>query len=223
MKELKLTQEFVNESNSTNSNTDKINVIKKYSNQPDVLKVLQYTYDTFKQYYVTSKNCKKRSDLVLPFGSYTDIFSLLDALCSRQITGHSAIEAVNTFVEENKEYSDLIWNIIDGNLKTRSTISMINKVVPGLIPTFDVALAQAYDEKTKKKVDWNDGWYVSRKLDGVRCLTIIDDKGDINFYSRAGNEFTTLNSLKPSLEFDQIIKKELTHDQTDPSRAHAKA
>lgn len=200
MKELKLTQEFVNKSNSSNSNTDKLNVIKEYSNQPDVLKVLQYTYDTFKQYYVTSKNCKKRSDLVLPFGTYKDIFSLLDALSSRKITGHSAIEAVNTFVEENKEYEELIWNIIDRNLKTRSTVSMINKVVPGLIPTFDVALAQAYDEKTKKKVDWNDGWYVSRKLDGVRCLTVIDDAGNINFYSRAGNEFTTLDSLKPSIQ-----------------------
>ena len=200
MKELKLTQEFVDKSNSTNSNTDKLNVIKEYSNQPDVLKVLQYTYDTFKQYYVTSKNCKKRSDLVLPFGVYKDIFSLLDALSSRKITGHSAIEAVNTFVEENKEYEELIWNIIDRNLKTRSTISMINKVVPGLIPTFDVALAQAYDDKTKKKVDWNYGWYASRKLDGVRCLAIIDDKGDVNFYSRAGKEFTTLDSLKPSIK-----------------------
>jgi DNA ligase-1 len=200
MKELKLTQEFVDKSNSTNSNTDKLNVIKEYSNQPDVLKVLQYTYDTFKQYYVTSKNCKKRSDLVLPFGTYKDIFSLLDALSSRQITGHSAIEAVNTFVEENKEYEELVWNIIDRNLKTRSTISMINKVVPCLIPTFDVALAQAYDDKTKKKVDWNDGWYASRKLDGVRCLAIIDDKGNVNFYSRAGKEFTTLDSLKPSIQ-----------------------
>lgn len=200
MKELKLTQEFVDKSNSTNSNTDKLNVIKEYSNQPDVLKTLQYTYDTFKQYYVTSKNCKKRSDLVLPFGPYKDIFSLLDALSSRKITGHSAIEAVNTFVEENKEYEELIWNIIDRNLKTRSTVSMINKVVPGLIPTFDVALAQAYDDKTKKKVDWNYGWYASRKLDGVRCLAIIDDKGDVNFYSRAGKEFTTLDSLKPSIK-----------------------
>jgi DNA ligase-1 len=77
---------------------------------------------------------------------------------------------------------------------------MINKVVPGLIPTFDVALAQAYDDKTKKKVDWNDGWYASRKLDGVRCLAIIDDKGNVNFYSRAGKEFTTLDSLKPSIQ-----------------------
>lgn len=200
MKELKLTQEFVDKSNSTNSNTDKLNVIKEYSNQPDVLKTLQYTYDTFKQYYVTSKNCKKRSDLVLPFGPYKDIFSLLDALSSRKITGHSAIEAVNTFVEENKEYEELIWNIIDRNLKTRSTVSMINKVVPGLIPTFDVALAQAYDDKTKKKVDWNDGWYASRKLDGVRCLAVIDENGNVNFYSRAGKEFTTLDSLKPSIQ-----------------------
>lgn len=200
MKELKLTQEFVDKSNSTNSNTDKLNVIKEYSNQPDVLKTLQYTYDTFKQYYVTSKNCKKRSDLVLPFGPYKDIFSLLDALSSRKITGHSAIEAVNTFVEENKEYEELIWNIIDRNLKTRSTVSMINKVVPGLIPTFDVALAQAYDDKTKKKVDWNDGWYASRKLDGVRCLAVIDESGNVNFYSRAGKEFTTLDSLKPSIQ-----------------------
>jgi DNA ligase-1 len=77
---------------------------------------------------------------------------------------------------------------------------MINKVKPGLIPTFDVALAQAYDEKTKKKVDWNDGWYASRKLDGVRCLGVIDDKGKVKFYSRQGKEFLTLDNLKPSIE-----------------------
>ena len=196
---LKAIQDFINESNSTNSNSDKLEVIKKYSNNPDVLKGLQYTYDTFKQYYVTSKNCKKRSDLCIPFTPYSTIFELLDALSSREITGHDAIESVNGFVEENKRYEDVIWRIIDRNLKTRSTVSMINKVIPGLVPTFDVALAQAYDEKTKKKVDWNDGWFNSRKLDGVRCLTIIDEEGNINFYSRAGNEFTTLDSLKPTI------------------------
>lgn len=196
---LKSIQDFINDSNSTNSNSDKLEVIKKYSNNPDVLKGLQYTYDTFKQYYVTSKNCKKRSDLCIPFTPYSTIFELLDALSSREITGHDAIESVNGFVEENKIYEDVIWRIIDRNLKTRSTVSMINKVIPGLVPTFDVALAQAYDEKTKKKVDWKDGWFVSRKLDGVRCLTVVDEEGNISFYSRAGNEFTTLDSLKPTI------------------------
>ena len=200
MQELLLTKNFVDESNSTNSNSDKLAVIEKYKNQPDVLKVLQYTYDTFKQYGVTSANCKKRSDLCLPFTPYGNIFELLDALASRELTGHDAIETVNGFVEENKTYEDIIWNIIDRNLKTRSTVSMINKAIPGLIPTFDVALAKAYDEKTQKKVDWKDGWFVSRKLDGVRCLTVIDMFGEVKFFSRQGKEFLTLDNLKMDIK-----------------------
>lgn len=200
MQELKLTQQFVDESNATNSNSDKLAVIEKYANQPDVLKVLQYTYDTFKQYGVTSANCKKRADLILPFTPYSNIFDLLDALANRDLTGHDAIETVNGFVEENKAYADLIWNIIDRNLKTRSTVSMINKAIPGLIPTFDVALAKAYDEKTQKKVKWEDGWFVSRKLDGVRCVTIIDMFGEVKFFSRQGKEFLTLDNLKKDIK-----------------------
>ena len=200
MQELKLTQQFVDESNATNSNSDKLKVIERYANQPDVLKVLQYTYDTFKQYGVTSANCKKCADLILPFTPYSNIFDLLDALANRDLTGHDAIETVNGFVEENKAYADLIWNIIDRNLKTRSTVSMINKAIPGLIPTFDVALAKAYDEKTQKKVKWEDGWFVSRKLDGVRCVTIIDMFGEVKFFSRQGKEFLTLDNLKKDIK-----------------------
>lgn len=200
MAELAITKKFVEESNSTNSNSDKLAVIEKYANQPDLLKVLQYTYDTFKQYGVTSANCKKRSDLCMPFTPYSTIFELLDALANRDLTGHDAIETVNGFVEENKMYEEIIWNIIDRNLKTRSTVSMINKAIPGLIPTFDVALAKAYDEKTQKKVNWEDGWFVSRKLDGVRCLTVIDMFGDVKFFSRQGKEFLTLDNLKKDIK-----------------------
>ena len=200
MAELAITKKFIEESNSTNSNSDKLAVIEKYKNQPDLLKVLQYTYDTFKQYGVTSANCKKRSDLCMPFTPYSSIFELLDALANRDLTGHDAIETVNGFIEENKLYEDVIWNIIDRNLKTRSTVSMINKVIPGLIPTFDVALAKAYDEKTQKKVKWEDGWFVSRKLDGVRCLTVIDMFGEVKFFSRQGKEFLTLDNLKMDIK-----------------------
>jgi DNA ligase-1 len=198
--EFQLIYDFVEASNSTNSNTDKLEVLKTYTQYDSVNKALLYTYDTYKQYGVTSKNCKKNSDLIGPSNVFGDFFLLLDYLNDRILTGHDAIKAVNRYVLENKEYEDLIWNIIDRNLKTRSTTSMINKVVPGLIPTFDVALANAYNDKTAKKVDWKDGWYVSRKLDGVRCLTVIDDTGNINFFSRAGNPFLTLDALKPSIQ-----------------------
>jgi len=192
-------QQFVNESNSTNSNTDKLAVIKKWSTDTEVIKALNYTYNSFKKYNVTSENCIKRSDLVASTNKYETIFDLLDALDNRTITGHEAISAVNAFVQSNEQYSELIYNIIDRNLKTRSTISMINKVIPNSIPEFDVALANSYDEKSKKKVKFTDGWFVSRKLDGVRCIAIVKANGDVNFYSRAGNEFETLGVLKEEL------------------------
>jgi DNA ligase-1 len=187
-------QNFVTESNQTNSNTDKLSILKKYADNESVCSALNYTYNTFKQYGVTSENCKKNSKLI-SYG-YTDLSKLLDDLNDRFITGHTAIGCVNGFVEANKAYEELIFNIIDRNLKTRSTTSMINKVIPGLIPTFDVALANSFDEKMAKKVNFNeDVWYVSRKLDGCRCICIIDENGEPKYFSRAGNEFLTLKNL----------------------------
>ncbi len=187
-------QNFVTESNQTNSNTDKLNILKKYADNESVRKALDYTYNTFKQYGVSSENCKKNSNLIKY--AYSDLSKLLDDLNDRFITGHLAISCVNGFIEANKSYEELIFNIIDRNLKTRSTTSMINKVIPGLIPTFDVALANSYDEKMAKKVNLNyDVWFVSRKLDGCRCICIIDENGEPKYFSRAGNEFMTLKNL----------------------------
>ena len=187
-------QEFVDAQNATNSNTDKLKVLEQYANNESVRKALEYTYNTFKQYGVTSENCKKLNHLA-SYG-YSSLFDILNDLNSRYLTGHNAISAVNGFVAANKRHEELIFNIIDRNLKTRSTASMINKVIPGLIPTFDVALANSFDEKMAKKVNFNkDNWYVSRKLDGCRCICIIDENGEPKYFSRAGNEFLTLKNL----------------------------
>ena len=200
MTDFQLISDFVEASNATNSNSDKLEVLKTYTQYESVCKALNYTYDTYKQYGVTSANCKKNSDLMGHPNTYGSLFTLLDDLNNRVCTGHTAIANVNRFVHENYIYKDLIFNIIDRNLKTRSTASMINKVKPGLIPTFDVALAKAFDEKTQKKVNWEDRWFVSRKLDGVRCLTVIDANGEPKFFSRQGKEFLTLDNLKTDIK-----------------------
>jgi len=200
-------QQFVDQSNATNSNSDKLQVIKDFSSDAEVMQALRYTYTPYKQYYVTSKNCKKRSDLCATTPSYDNLFSLLDALNSRIVTGHQAISEVNAFVKENQEYEELIFNVIDRNIKTRSTTSMINKIVPGLIPTFDVALADTYKDSTKKKVNLkDDSWYVSRKLDGVRCIAYIDETGEPKFFSRAGKEFDTLGKVAEQLKKHNLRK-----------------
>ena len=192
-------QQFVNQMRATSSSLDKVEILKKSS--IFVKLALRHTYNPYKQYYVTSKTCKKNSDLCDPNKIHDTIFGLLDDLTNRVYTGHDAIAMVNSFVAQNEGYEDLIYNIIDKDLKIRAGAKVLNKAWPGLIPTFNVALAQSYDGKC----DWNDTWYASRKLDGVRCLAVVDAEGKCTLYSRMGKEFTTLKKVKHAIEATGII------------------
>ena len=109
---------------------------------------------------------------------------------------------IHGFISQHKEYKDLIYNIIDKDLKIRAGDKVINKAVPNLIPTFSVALAKEYDGKC----EWMyESWYASRKLDGVRCLAVVDFEGKCTLYSRMGKELTTLNQVKLAIEKTGII------------------
>ena len=202
LENLERLQYFVDEMKSTSSLNEKKEIIKTIKDDSFITKVLHYTYNPYFKYHVTSKNCKKNIGL-FKYNVYENIFDMLDDLRNRKYTGHDAIALVNGFVtSEDQEYTDLIYSILDRNLEIRASESVINKVIPNLIPEFKVALANSYNPKL---VDWNDTWYASRKLDGVRCLAIVDEEGSCKLYSRQGNEFTTLDNVKKAIEDTNII------------------
>ena len=185
---------MVRDLRATSSTKDKEGIILDYCGHNSAAasftkNILLYTYHPLWQYNVTSDNLKKKNHLVARKNEYKNFFDLLDALKSRKITGHDAISAVNSFIEHYSEYEELIHCIIDKDLKTRAGDKIINKAIPDHIPEFSVALADKYEPKL---VDWKDGWYVSRKIDGARCVAIVDSNGDATFYSRTGKEFDTL-------------------------------
>ena len=188
-------QNMVNALRATSSTKEKEDIIKIncgiFNNAAAnfAKKVLLYTYHPLWQYNVTSDNLKKKSHLVARKNEYDNFFDLLDDLKSRKITGHDAISAVNSFIEHNDEYEELIHCVIDKDLKTRAGDKIINKAIPDHIPEFSVALADKYESKL---VNWKDGWYVSRKIDGARCVAVVDNNGDTTFYSRTGKVFDTL-------------------------------
>jgi len=128
----------------------------------------------------------------VPIYDWYHYMKKVPSLVNRVCTGHDAIANVNRFILENKQYEDLIFSIIDRNLEIRASDSVINKVIPNLIPTFDVALATKYEPKF---CDFeSEEWIASRKLDGVRCL-IRKEGNKVTAYSRQGNEFTTLQKV----------------------------
>ena len=185
------TDNFIEKMRATSSSTDKVQIIKDSS--PFIHKVLEYTYNPFKQFYVTSKTCIKNSHLKQNHSF--NLFEVLDKLMNREVTGHDAIKLVNGYDDES------IYKVIDKDLGIRAGAKVINKAIPGLIPTFSVALAQEY----KEECNWEDNWYASRKLDGVRCLAITDENGKCTLYSRMGKEFTTLDKVKDAIESTGII------------------
>ncbi len=202
MKNLEKLQDFVNQMKNTSSLNEKKVIIGSIQNDKFIKKALNYALDPYKKYYLTSKNCKKNADLCDMNSIYDDIFGLLDDLNGRVYTGHDAIAMVNGFITEHNQYEDLIFSIIDRNLEIRASESVINKVIPNLIPTFDVALANKFDPK---RVDWNDVWFASRKLDGVRCITVVDYQGNVKSYSRVGNEFETLQVVKDAIKLLGVV------------------
>jgi DNA ligase-1 len=89
--------------------------------------------------------------------------------------------------------------------------SLINKVIPDLIPTFDCALATNFEDV---EADFQtQTWFASRKLDGVRCLAIVDDDGDVTLWSRQGNQFETLGKVVEAVKAlglrDQVFDGEI--------------
>ena len=196
-------QNFVDKMRATSSSTDKVQIIKDAD--PFIHKVLEYTYNPFKQYYVTSKTCIKNSQLINEDIAHLglELFNVLDQLNTRNVTGHDAITLVNSFVASCQSNGELIYKIIDKNLDIRAGDKVINKAVPNLIPTFSVALAKEYDGKC----DWNDNWHASRKLDGVRCLAIVDENGDCKLYSRMGKQLTTLDKVKEAIEATNVTNQ----------------
>ena len=193
-------QLFVQEMKNTSSLIATKEIIKSYKGNNYIENALYYTYNPFLKYYVTSKSIEKNTQICDLDQPYTNLWDLLDALHNREYTGHHAIALVNGFITNHMQFKNLILSIIDRNLEIRASESVINKVIPNLIPTFDVALATKYESKFLYCDEAFDAdWYASRKLDGVRCI-IRKEGNEVTAYSRQGNEFTTLDVIKTKIE-----------------------
>lgn len=124
---------------------------------------------------------------------------LLDQLKNREISGNEAIEAVCRHCANCMD-APLLLAALDHSFNCGVSKGLISKVWPDLFSKFGVALAEKYDEKTSKAVDFvTQNWLASRKLDGVRCIcTKIN--GEVHFYARSGKEFFTLSVLREAIE-----------------------
>lgn len=188
--------ELVNELNSDTSINNKKLILCRYDDCKDILGMI---YSPYKKFYVTGDNIKTYDIFAVdnrPTHFVGDIMELLNNLCDKVVSGNDAIYDCLDFLSDNSEYYDLIINILNKDLRCGIGINSLNAVWPGLIYEFSIPLAKEYIPARLSKHTW----YVSRKLDGVRCLCFIGLDKTCTFYSRNGHVFTSLNKVAEEIK-----------------------
>jgi len=149
---------------------------------PEVAQLFKYALDPYVMFFV---NIPEAGHDNMP--TYEAMVSLLDRLSKREITGTAAKELAHTLA--GPKY---LRRLINKNLKIGVQEATVNKIIPKLIPSFELMLAEPI--KMDKGQTWehlihyledHKEWFIQPKYDGWRCIIIIRD-GKVFIYSRSG-------------------------------------
>lgn len=215
-------REILEQIRNTAGSNDKRAILE--ANKSELLEqIFTDTYDNSRNYYVKkyNKDYSGSPDIDLLAGfidtpkltidnDYNVFHDMLDTLNSRKITGNAAVnrveDVISSFIDEDQP---VLHAIMERNLKIGIAGESFNKSAANEINKFEVALAYNLDKV--KNVNPIDGTYfASRKLDGVRCIAIVDTSAQtVDFYSRQGKKFTSLgNHVQPMLTLcDEYVGK----------------
>lgn len=192
---------------STPKSSVKKKILSENLNQ-NIKIIFDDTYNTNRQYYIKKLELSNNNK-INQFGELTidenyNIFHEgLNKLNNREITGNDASIYIADIINKyNNEDKSILLKILKRNLKIGLSYDSFLDIIGERKSKFEVALAENLNKV--KNVNPIDGTYfISRKLDGVRCICYvnkyIDNNGnkklDIKFISRQNKEFTTLSNL----------------------------
>lgn len=146
---------------------------------------------------VTGISTKKIDKTIV--SDFTDIAKLHDFIETIEYlmeynTGTDiSIYKIQDFIyRQPAEYCDFYKQMITKTFKLGADAKLVNKCIPGLIPTFDVMLGTPIDKVKLKGDEWIS---ISRKLNGTRCAFVGD-----KCMTRQGKEYKGLDHIINDLQ-----------------------
>nr|DAH56597.1 MAG TPA: DNA ligase [Caudoviricetes sp.] len=186
---------FVRDINASNSRSYKLDVLAKYKCDDVVRYLLKFVFDPF---IVTGISRKKLAKDVRPDGEDCTFIHLLEYIKINNTGKDEVLARIKKFEEKilTLDELELFHRIICKNLPLGIETLTINKVMPKLISTFNVMLANKYFDKPE--VVEGKEFVLTTKIDGGRIIAIKDD-GVVTFYTRAGQKYEGLVDLEAEL------------------------
>lgn len=210
-------KELIKDLLNTNGRIEKESILSKYKEDEEIKEILNFIFNPF---IVTGISNKKLNKFKNNLNWLEDFFSnnlsqdlkLMDLLTflnyfkihntgSDFLVKYLISYAYKNYYEQDER--ELLFSIVTKDLKLGVQPTTLNKVFgKNFIPQFSCMLAQKYFDDPDKLLPEDTEYILTTKLDGVRCLCIIEENGVAKFYSRQGQIFEGLTQLE--FEFREL-------------------
>ena len=192
-------KDFIDEINSSNSRLFKQGVLEKWKEDVIILTYLQFAFNPYTVFGISTKKLHKvvgRNEIT----GINSVFGLLEYLKVNNTGSDRVISLCQEFISNisasDERAADLLEELICKDLSIGVDSKTINSVIPGLIPTFSVQLAEKYFDKPERVEGKT--FALTKKIDGGRIIAIREN-GEVSFYTRAGQKYEGLVDLAAEL------------------------
>lgn len=210
--------DILEELESTSGSNTKKEILEVNRKNELLKRVFVAAQDPYTVYYVTKFKMP-------PFRTISDdetdddvltafIDGITQNLATRKLTGNDAKSwVVTSFASMSQLQQKWCQRILIHNLRCGVQESTVNKIWPGTLKSFSVALACTLKSeftrgegiKVLDKVTYP--VRVEPKLDGLRCIA-VKKRGEVTFYTRNGTVLESMPKIKAALEaarYDNVV------------------
>lgn len=186
---------------STSSKLIKQQILTANSSNLELVDILDAVLNYRRRFFMKKWKVQPKENTA----SHTEFKALLQSLENRDVTGNAAIQATEAFFSRcSPEQVKWYTRTLQQDLKIG--ISVDTAIKCGFdIPKFEVQLATD-GHKCKRLKEILPGSKASRKLDGYRCIAVVN-RGEVVLYSRNGTEYENFPLIK------QILSDSFPEDQ----------
>lgn len=190
----------------------KLEVLREFKDNEDFRKLLYYALNPMLTYKISEQTLRKEVEYDPTITlTLTDIYTICETLSSRKALDDATVYQVCAYLQCmcNPEEAEFYIKLLSKTLRLGVTAKTVNKVIPGLIPEWEVQQAYPID---KYPVKGDTEFWLTQKLNGVRATYY---KGKL--YARSGVPFKGLEHITRILEwleseagYPQVFDGELT-------------
>jgi hypothetical protein len=193
--------QILNDLNSTKSSNEKTTILLSHADNQTLKEVCHLTYDPQIRFFI-KKRPESTSTGNKPLSE--TLVELVGVIASRAKTGNAAIEFVQELLNSSSiSDQEVIYRILERDLKCGTGTSIINKVWKKLVPDYPILLCNKFNVKTESKIKYPailqtkmDGSRLNLEFDNGNCISITTRNGNLISIPKSFSNITLVNKSR---------------------------